>query len=496
MKRFTDGTVRVRRLSRQLMLGVVTAILAGASACGSHNSPNCPNMAISTEVLGQATFGTGNPNAPNGVVSAAGVNGPFGSPAIKSDGSLIYIADPGDNRILGYNGVPAKSGANADFELGQGGNSTDFTDIAHAATPTALTGPLKVAIGTDTVGNEIYLVVTDTGNNRVLIWNATLHGNTLPGSTYYPPDVVVGQPDFNSGSVNQGNTAPSAGTLNHPTSAAIANGMLFVVDEKNNRVLIWNTVPTTNGVLADIELGQLAQNTTLGNCSSNTGPTAYCFTTSQPNIDTFSNNGQVPTYTLEMDLPTDIISDGSTFLMISDTLNHRVIVYKGVPNTNNAFPDSVIGQTAFARDLSGSGTQGLNAPTGVNYQNGFIYIADTGNNRVLAYQVSPIQVASNGEAAGYIYGQEDFAHVSFNDVDQNGAPGNQNTSNNGNSNTLPAFNVLHTPTGMYNDNAGHAYITDTGNNRLLQFANSPNVSAASPTSGTQPQNCNGTNPQY
>src|SRR5262249_7305010 len=158
--------------------------------------------------------------------------------------------------------------------------------------------------------------------------------------------------------------------------------------------------------------------------------------------------------------PYVVVSDGFNYVMISDTKNNRVLIYQGIPNTNNQFPNSVVGQTAFVQDLAGSGTQHMNFPEGLNYQDGYIYVADTGNNRVLVYPDSPVAVTITGQAAGYLFGQDDFAHTAANDLDQNGQPGNQSDNHD---NTLPAFNVLNAPTGMYNDNAGHTYVTDTGN---------------------------------
>src|SRR5205085_1924058 len=93
-------------------------------------------------------------------------------------------------------------------------------------------------------GTGTKLVVADSANNRVLIWN------TLPTSNV-APDVVVGQT-----SLTTSNAGLSQSGLTRPIHAAIANNKLFVVDADNNRVLIWNTVPTTNNTPADVVLGQ------------------------------------------------------------------------------------------------------------------------------------------------------------------------------------------------------------------------------------------------
>ena len=89
-------------------------------------------------------------------------------------------------------------------------------------------------------GTRFFLA--DRNNNRVLAWN------TLPTSDV-APDYVLGQTNF---------TANDPGTtldkLNWPTALSIAGGKLLVADAYNNRILVWNTIPTTSGAAADFAL--------------------------------------------------------------------------------------------------------------------------------------------------------------------------------------------------------------------------------------------------
>ena len=94
----------------------------------------------------------------------------------------------------------------------------------------------------------VHVVVADTDHNRVLIWNR------IPTSNNAPADVVVGQQTFNTASV-PGNT-PNAKSMRGPQGVWIQNGRLYVADTQNNRVLIFNRIPTSNGVAADVVLGQ------------------------------------------------------------------------------------------------------------------------------------------------------------------------------------------------------------------------------------------------
>jgi hypothetical protein len=83
------------------------------------------------------------------------------------------VADSGHNRVLAWNALPTKSGADADVVLGQG----DFKHVAanddaqsgkDGAAPTArtLAFPSGVALAGDA------LVVSDTLNRRALVFRS------------------------------------------------------------------------------------------------------------------------------------------------------------------------------------------------------------------------------------------------------------------------------------------------------------------------------------
>ena len=68
-----------------------------------------------------------------------------------------------------------------------------------------------------------------------------------------PADVVVGQPDFTS--LSPSANSPTAKSMRGPQGVWIQNGKLYVADTGNNRVLIFNRIPTANGAAADVVLG-------------------------------------------------------------------------------------------------------------------------------------------------------------------------------------------------------------------------------------------------
>ncbi|MBI2130650.1 hypothetical protein HYU10_02660 [Candidatus Woesearchaeota archaeon] len=86
------------------------------------------------------------------------------------------------------------------------------------------------------------LILADRFNNRILIWNNLPSGNTAP-------DMVLGQKDFTANSPGK-----SLDELDWPVAAATDGERLVVADTYNDRLLIWNRFPTTNGQPADIEI--------------------------------------------------------------------------------------------------------------------------------------------------------------------------------------------------------------------------------------------------
>jgi hypothetical protein len=515
MKESTGRLLGARQLSRQAALGfaMAAAVVAGFTACHGSSTDNCHYLAQATGVLGQTSFITNNANA--GGVGAASLGGDVTS-ITSNNNNLSYVADTSNNRILGFASVPiALVDPAATFEIGQGTDSTDFKDTTPGAFNSAagliqFRAPENVSV--DPSGQ--YLVVADSVNNRVLIWNSLPTGNV-------PPDVVVGQPDFVSNAANNGTNSavgsngsnaltcanfastatytpppavnnttgnPSQCNLNLPTAAYVANGNLVVVDKQNNRVMIWNPVPTTNGATANYVLGQ---NPTcpeaLSLIASNPAATSstlagqeliasYSFTCNSPGIDTYSGS----TYALEMNSPSDVWTDGIVML-VSDTGNHRVLAWPEIPTSINALPEGIIGQSQFgSTSLNGaSGTQGLHSPFGVTSDGTNVFVADSGNNRVLEYTDYHVNLTL-GPAAQAVFGQADFTHITDNDPDQNSVPGDQR--NNPTTNGVTA-GTMNDPLGVYanqslNAGQGVLYVTDTDNNRILQY---PILNALTPT---------------
>ncbi|HRN70342.1 MAG TPA: hypothetical protein PLS49_04090, partial [Candidatus Woesebacteria bacterium] len=89
--------------------------------------------------------------------------------------------------------------------------------------------------------------------------------NSIPTVNNTVANVVIGQPDFTTNS-----TPVTAAGLNIPISVFSNNNRLYIADNNNNRVLIFNKIPTINGISADIVLGQ-----TNFTSNANVGITSY-----------------------------------------------------------------------------------------------------------------------------------------------------------------------------------------------------------------------------
>jgi hypothetical protein len=156
---------------------------------------------------------------------------------------------------------------------------------------------------------------------------------------------------------------------------------LLVVEGMNNRVLIWNEFPTTHGAPADVVLGQPG----FGANAAPSPPTAS-----------------------SMNLPTAVHFDGAR-LYVSDTSNHRVLIWNGWPTSNGQPADIVVGQGGFETGLSNAGASvsasGLYGPQGLDVAWGSLFVADTQNHRVLVFTPTP---TANGEAASAVLGRSDF----------------------------------------------------------------------------------------
>jgi uncharacterized protein (TIGR03437 family) len=249
-----------------------------------------------------------------------GLRGPQG---VWIQNGRLFVADTGNNRVLIWNSIPRQNHQPADLVLG----TPDFTTFIQ---PDLLKAELAPKANTllspsSVTSDGIRLYVSDLGHNRVLIWNS------IPTQNQQPADVVVGQPDMESGIPNNvrqvcdriaddSSSDPlypdrCSASLDFPRFALSDGTYLFIADGGNDRILVFNSIPTTNGARADAVLGQIRDTVNL--VSDSAFP------------DDVASSGVVRT-------PHALAWDGRN-LYATDTFNRRVMVFtmaeRKVPNT-------------------------------------------------------------------------------------------------------------------------------------------------------------------
>ena len=409
-------------------------------------------------VIGQTTFTSQDTNSSDTII---------GSPAgVAYAANTLFVADsnlvgatPSNNRVLVYPNLSAmlpaptaqlKYGAKCPVCVGQAAvvlGQPNFTSTVQPLTSTQnnLNSPTAVA------SDGVHLVVADSNNNRVLIWNH------IPTVNDQPADVVVGQPNFTSYAPG---IPPTAKTLRGPQGVWIQNGKLYIADTQNNRILIFNQIPTANNASADLVLGQAnftsavtpdvtqeptsASATTMLNPVSVTTDGTHLFvadlgynriliwnslptandapadveigqvdmtgltpnngftipTTNNPNnieypiLCTTSNgvdqNGNA-TYpevcNAVLNYPRFALAIGNS-LAVADGGNDRVLIFNKIPTANAASADVVIGEIGGEVDQASDAVDSLRTPTQLAWDGSSLYVADTYNRRVTVYTLA------------------------------------------------------------------------------------------------------------
>jgi hypothetical protein len=103
--------------------------------------------------------------------------------------------------------------------------------------------------------------------------------------------------------------------------------------------------------------------------------------------------------------PFGVAWDGK-HLWIADTGNRRVLVWDGMPTRRGQKADRVLGQTTFScRDENGGGVPNgasMRWPHGITFLGGRVCIADAGNNRVMVWSQTP---SRDGQPCDVVLGQ-------------------------------------------------------------------------------------------
>jgi uncharacterized protein (TIGR03437 family) len=411
----------------------------------------------------------GNPptsSAPN-LIEGRELNGPA---SIAFDYSVtpptVYIADVGNNRVLGWkNSTTLSQGNFADIVAGQ---LDAYSNVPGGPGTAASTGMyLPVAVAVDTQGN---LYVADAGNNRILRFPKGL-------STGSFPNLVIGQASFSSGGfANQGQAAPTSKTLFLSTGGVYyqtgmafdSQGNLWVTDGGNNRVLRYPAASLAAGTQ------QMAADTVLGQTS---------FVSNQPPQPPSNTNVQV--YLSGLYQPNSLTFDTAGRLYVAD-FYARVLEFQPNPASVGQPADRVLGvaptpsqggcpayPTSSTLGLLNSSCSFAGAPAGVFALGTSLFVCDTPNNRVVWYGDYSTWGAATSTAPSPA---------------QIGVLGQPNpTSRTANAGSLVATvanqSGLSGPVaGAVNTANNELWIVDSGNNRVMVFPSQANLVYTLPAS--------------
>jgi hypothetical protein len=267
--------------------------------------------------------------------------------------------------------------------------------------------------------------------------NRVLIYNSIPTVGPGVADIAVGQDDLTSSDFGC-----TASRLDSPETTILVNGKLVVTDTRNHRVLIWNTIPGTSGEPADIVLGQPDFRTCLSNNDVQAGG---------PSART-------------LDEPAGAWSDGRRLVVI-DSLNNRVLIWNTFPTASYAPADLVLGQTNFTNiagndvDQDGSSDGAPDSRTlafpydGIDFSGRQLCVVDGDNNRVLIWDTFP---TVNFQPADRVLGQPDFVSSLANDATGDGSGDD------------PSAVTLDSPNGCYFLEST-LIVGDQGNNRVLIY---------------------------
>lgn len=523
---------------------------------------------------------------------------------------ILYVADRGNNRVLAWrNASGFTKGDRADLAIGQQDLTSTRPGGPRVGFSTGLSNPVAVAVDSD--GN---LFVADAGNNRILRYRKPFSS----AGDFPTPDMVIGQRSISSGDQpNEGSTVPSAKTISLGSGSTVGRtslvfdkqGNLWFADSLNNRVLRYPAAAIASGQSepsADVVLGQTSLDTGTiqgqnfrtrkdilvqpsGIAIADSGDVyvsdalgrvlyykAPVFSSAQatrilgvviptvgdPNPRTQGGCPPAPPYPCDSTLgaatnagginPPEGIATLGNNLFVADSGNNRIVKYdtpdrwpaECTPAPDNTLP-TCAGGSAFSppallfigqsggqsikanRDLREAGANSLSNPVALLFVGTDLYVADSGNNRVLVFPAGgglyPVatrvlgQVDFNFSAPNLIEGRELFIYAGVTGgsfvvgganmvVDRSSDPPHLYVSDSLNNRVLgfrdvrrvkagdradlvigqpdllhavpnfatndpnaPTDSTLFNPVGMLVDASGSLYVADAGNARVVRF---------------------------
>ena len=465
-------------------------------------------------VVGQRDFFSTGQQGPGSGFSS-GLLSPS-SVAVDKRGNL-YVFDTGNNRILRYPKPFSQQGdfIQPDMVIGQTGLSANQPNqgLANPNEKTIFSRSnqlIRSRMIFDTDGN---LWVADGGNNRVIRFNSAVLGDSATNAP--SADLVLGQSDFNTRDplvVVRPEDNLNKSKLRFPSALTFdANGRLYVSD--TNRIVVYQppfrtgqegvrvvgiyvntggTKPNVNEFTVTDAEGLFVANNQLFAIDTNTHRIVRfdSFDLWQPESTLLPSPAAKAVYgqndllsfreNRDQRLPSSISysqpNDGVVFqneLWLADSGNNRVLSIP-IISGNLGEANRVLGQNGLNRNAvnfvegkelflqagasnlplgGGSATLSSGVVTDQKSNPPRLYIADTYNNRILAF--ADARKVKPGDFADIIIGQSDFFTT---------APNSPTFDPN-----QPSDTGLFQPVGLAVDPNGNLFVADSQNGRVLRF---------------------------
>jgi NHL repeat len=182
-----------------------------------------------------------------------------------------------------------------------------------------------------------------------------------------PADLVLGQRDFGLRDENGGGV-PTLSSMRWPHGVTLWGGRLCITDAGNNRIMVWDALPSRNNQACDWLLGQ----------------------NDPAQVDHNQSLYWPSEATLHM--PYGIAAAGN-WLFAADTANSRLLAWHAADAGKQSGARALTGQADF--HAKGDNRWALPSrdslcwPYGIAASAGLAAVADSGNNRVLLWRLAP-----------------------------------------------------------------------------------------------------------
>ncbi|GEM_PF-1151013 len=316
--------------------------------------------------------------------------------------------------------------------------------------------PRKVDIGPD---GKIY--VADADNNRIQVYSengehlSTIGAEMQPVyddfSLASPTDVSVdregniyvadknnhrvqvfspmGEHVMTFGSREKREAGSDNNHLFVPGGVSVSGDIVYIADTGNARVQVFNT---TGEYLKTIDVDCYSVEVDSGRIYYAEAPFHAILITSEEGetIQLFGTPGESGTDMEHLNFPLAVDADSDGNVYVADTGNHRVVIYRGV---EDRVGDEVWGETG----VKGTDITHFSSPEGIAVWNNMVFVSDTGNSRIQVF-------TTEGE---YLF-----------TLGVSGESGVDNSH----------FSM---PDGIFVADDGTVYVADTGNNRIVRIVN-------------------------